>query len=151
MAFIPVLTPEQSNTWDQRAKAAGVDLGTLMECAGRATAVVLANRYGHLLRTGVLVAAGPGNNGGDGWVIARALHRADIPVWVAASGPGSRLRERMMQLGRAEGVREVSPDGPWPTVGLAVDALLGTGAAGAPRSTLEALLGRIHDLNVPVV
>ena len=29
---------------------------------------------------------------------------------------------------RAEGVREVAPDGPWPSVGLAVDALLGTGA-----------------------
>jgi ADP-dependent NAD(P)H-hydrate dehydratase / NAD(P)H-hydrate epimerase len=148
---IPVLTPEQSNSWDERALAAGIELATLMENAGRAAALVLANRYSHLLRTGVLVAAGPGNNGGDGWVIARALHRADVPVWIAASGEGSQLRERMAQLARAEGVREVSPDGPWPSVGLAVDALLGTGAAGAPRPAVAGLLARIHDLEIPVV
>ena len=148
---IPVLTPEQSNSWDDSAVAAGVGLATLMENAGRASAAVLANRYAHLLRTGVLVAAGPGNNGGDGWVIARALHRADVPVWVAASGEGSKLREEMAQLGRAEGVREVSPDGPWPSVGLTIDALLGTGAAGAPRPAIAGLLSRIHDLAIPVV
>jgi NAD(P)H-hydrate epimerase len=149
--MIPVLTPEQSNNWDDRAVAAGTELATLMENAGRAAAVVLANRYGNLLPAGVLVAAGPGNNGGDGWVIARALHRADVPVWIAGSGEGSRLRERMAQLGRSEGVREVSPDGPWPSVGLAVDALLGTGAAGAPRTAIAGLLARLHDLDVPVV
>ncbi len=148
---IPVLTPQQSNSWDDRAAAAGIELATLMENAGRAAAAVLANRYSHLLRTGVLVAAGPGNNGGDGWVVARALHRAEVPVWVAGSGDGSKLREQMAQLGRAEGVREVSPDGPWPSVGLAVDALLGTGATGVPRPAIAGLLARIDDLAVPVV
>src|SRR5918997_5520390 len=151
MATIPVLSPEQSKAWDQLAAERGVELATLMESAGRAVAVVLADRYPQRLRTGVLVAAGPGNNGGDGWVVARALHRADVPVWIAASGEGSRLRERMAQLGRAEGVREVSADGPWPSVGLAIDALLGTGAAGAPRPAVAGLLARIHDLDVPVV
>jgi ADP-dependent NAD(P)H-hydrate dehydratase / NAD(P)H-hydrate epimerase len=149
--MIPVLTPEQSNSWDDRAAAAGIELATLMENAGRGAAVVLANRYSHLLRTGVLVAAGPGNNGGDGWVIARALHRAEVPVWVAGSGEGSSLREQMARVARAEGVREVSPDGPWPSVGLAVDALLGTGAMGAPRPAIAGLLGRVHDLDIPVV
>ena len=148
---IPVLTPEQSNSWDQRAVDAGIELATLMECAGRATAVVMADRYGPLLRTGVLIAAGPGNNGGDGWVIARALHRAEVPVWVASAGSGSALCERMAKLARSEGVREVSPDGPWPTLGLAVDALLGTGATGGPRQVVAALLGRMHDLEVPVL
>jgi len=148
---IPVLTPEQSNSWDRLAVSAGVELATLMESAGRAVAVVLADRYPHLLRAGVLVAAGPGNNGGDGWVVARALHHVEIPVWVASPGPGSELRERMAKLARAEGVREVGPDGPWPSVGLAVDALLGTGASGAPRAELAALLARMLDLEVPIV
>jgi ADP-dependent NAD(P)H-hydrate dehydratase / NAD(P)H-hydrate epimerase len=133
---IPVLTPEQSNHWDELAVAAGIDRATLMECAGRATTVVLADRYAHLLRPGVLVAAGPGNNGGDGWVIARALHRADIPVWVTSVGTASELCTRMARLARNEGVREVAPDGPWPTVGLTVDALLGTGSSGMPRPPL---------------
>ena len=148
---IPVLSPEQSNAWDQLAVSAGIELATLMESAGRAASVVLADRYAHLLRTGVLVAAGPGNNGGDGWVVARALHRLDVPVWVTSTGPGSELRERMARLGRADGVREVAPDGPWPTVGLAVDALLGTGATGAPRPAVATLLDRIVDLEIPIV
>jgi ADP-dependent NAD(P)H-hydrate dehydratase / NAD(P)H-hydrate epimerase len=149
--MIPVLTPEQSKTWDQLAASAGVELATLMESAGRAAAIVLADRYAHLLRAGVLVATGPGNNGGDGWVIARALHRVDVPVWVTSQGSGSELRERMARLARAEGVREVTPDGPWPSVGLAVDALLGTGAAGAPRPEITTLLDRLLDLEIPIV
>src|SRR4051812_45041114 len=98
MATLPVLSPEQANTWDQLAVSAGIELVTLMETAGRAVAVVLADRYAHLLRSGVLVAVGPGNNGGDGWVVARALHRLDVPVWVTSTGSGSELRDRMARL-----------------------------------------------------
>ena len=66
--IIPVLTPEQSAEWDRRAEAAGVSLATLMDAAGRAAAAVLTTRLPERLAAGVLVAAGPGNNGGDGWV-----------------------------------------------------------------------------------
>ena len=149
--MIPVLTPEQSNSWDRRAAAAGIELATLMESAGRGAAIVLADSYRHLLRSGVLIAAGPGNNGGDGWVMARALHRGDVPVWVAPVEPASPLCRQMAKLAQSEGVREVSPDGPWPSVGLAVDALLGTGATGSPRPPTAGLLGRLHDLEIPVV
>jgi ADP-dependent NAD(P)H-hydrate dehydratase / NAD(P)H-hydrate epimerase len=150
---LPVLTPDQSSAWDRKAVAAGIELATLMECAGRGVLAALAPRFAARLVDGVLVAAGPGNNGGDGWVLARALHRLGVPVWVTAppGGTGAPLRERMAALARAEGVREVAPDGPWPTVGLAVDALLGTGASGAPRPPVAALLERLIDLEVPLV
>jgi NAD(P)H-hydrate epimerase len=152
MPVLPVLSPEQSAAWDRKAVAGGAILATLMECAGRAAAAVLAARYAYRLREGVLVLAGPGHNGGDGWVVARALHRVEVPVWVAGlAGPGAELRERMASLARAEGVREVAPDGPWPKVGLVIDALLGTGAAGAPRPAMAALLERALDLELPVV
>ncbi len=152
MPSLPVLSPDQSAAWDASAVDGGVALATLMESAGRATAAVLAARFAHRLRDGVLVAAGPGHNGGDGWVLARALQRLEVPVWVTAlPGRGAELREAMAARARAEGVREVAPDGPWPSVGLAVDALLGTGAQGAPRPPLAALLDRLLDLDVPVV
>ena len=149
---LPVLTPDQSAAWDRKAVAAGVDLATLMECAGRAVLAALAPRFASRLAEGVLVAAGPGHNGGDGWVVARALHRLGVSVWVTAlPGEGAPLRERMAILARAEGVREVAADGPWPAVGLAVDALLGTGASGPPRPPMAALLERLLDLEVPIV
>ena len=74
----------------------------------------------------------------------------DVPVWVTGSGT-VRLREQMARLARAEGVREVAPDGPWPSVGLAIDALLGTGASGAPRPAVAALLARVLDLEIPIL
>ena len=89
--MLPVLTPEQSAAWDVRAAEAGIALETLMESAGRAVAAVIADRFPERLRQGVLIGAGTGNNGGDGWVVARALHRAGIPDWVAPlPGEGKR-------------------------------------------------------------
>jgi ADP-dependent NAD(P)H-hydrate dehydratase / NAD(P)H-hydrate epimerase len=150
--MLPVLTPDQSSAWDRKAVGAGIELPTLMESAGRAVLAVLAPRFAGRMGEGVLVAAGPGHNGGDGWVVARAMHRLGVSVWVASpAGPGAPLRERMAGLARAEGVREVAPDGPWPRVGLVVDALLGTGASGPPRPAVAALLDRVLDLEVPVV
>jgi NAD(P)H-hydrate epimerase len=152
MSPIPVLTPEQSAAWDARAETAGVPLGTLMETAGRAALQVLAARLPERLAGGVLVAAGPGNNGGDGWVLARALNRLEVPVFVAPVGPpGSQLNRQMSDLARAEGVRVVDPEGPWPQVALAVDALLGTGARGPLRPPIRALVERLNDLALPLV
>ena len=150
--MLPILTPDQSVAWDRTAISAGIEPATLMECAGRAVLAVLASRFATRLSEGVLIAVGPGHNGGDGWVVARALHRLEVSVWVTSSaGAGAPLRERMAALARTEGVREVAPDGPWPRVGLVVDALLGTGAGGPPRPPIAALLERLLDLDVPVV
>ncbi len=149
--MIPVLTAHQAQAWDRRAESAGISLATLMESAGRAAAHVLAARYPDGLRNGVLVAAGPGNNGGDGWVIARALHATGVPVWVTSPvEPAGVLPRAMAALARDAGVREVAPEGPWPHAGLVVDALLGTGAVGAPRGALAALLPRLADLDIRV-
>ncbi len=150
--MIPVLSPHQSAAWDAVAESAGISLASLMETAGRAVAAVAADRYRAELRQGVLIAAGPGNNGGDGWVTARALHALGVPVWVASTpGDGSPLRNQMAAVARSAGVREVAPDGPWPGAGLMIDALLGTGAVGAPRPMVAELLDRLHDAAVPVI
>ena len=45
----------------------------------------------------------------------------------------------------------VAREGPWPSVGLVIDALLGTGASGAPRAPIDALLGRLASLHRPIL
>ena len=148
---IPVLSPAESAAWDRRAVDQGTALATLMESAGRGAAAVLLDRFGHAARKGVLVAAGPGHNGGDGWVLARALHALGIPVFVAPVAPSAPLTKEVAGVARRAGVRELPPDGPWPQVGLLVDALLGTGATGAPKGEVASLLERLHDLPLPIV
>jgi NAD(P)H-hydrate epimerase len=150
--LIPVLSPEQSADWDRRAVEAGMALGTLMNAAGRAVAQLVAARFPERLSGGVLVAVGPGNNGGDGWVAARALHRLDVPVFVAAApGEPSQLNRQMADLARGDGVRMVEIDGPWPAVTLGIDALLGTGARGSLRPAIAALVQRLTELAVPLI
>jgi NAD(P)H-hydrate epimerase len=152
MQPLPVLTPDQAATWDRLAVTRGIDLGTLMECAGRAVAAVLAARHPAAARRGVVVAAGHGHNGGDGWVLARALHRHGLPVWVAPiPGTQAPLTKEVADRARTEGVREVAADGPWPAAGVLVDALLGTGASGAPRGPVGTAAERLTESALPIV
>lgn len=138
---IPVLSAEESAAWDARARAeAGIPSRVLMESAGRAAAAVIAREMAGPLTRGALVVSGAGNNGGDGWVIARALRAAGVRVWGTDFA-----RERSPDcdanraLALADGVEFVEPDGRWPAAGVIVDALLGTGASGAPRGPLAEL------------
>lgn len=81
---IELLTPDQMGQADRRAGALGHAGPELMQAAGRAVARAVMR---HCDRTSVLVLAGPGNNGGDGYVAARLLAQEGWPVRVAALAP----------------------------------------------------------------
>lgn len=150
--IVPVLTAEQSAAWDARAReASGIPSRALMEAAGRAAARTIADTFPERLRDGVLVVAGPGNNGGDGWVVARALHAVGLTV-TAVDVPHARSPdcEANRALAVAEGIPVLSPDVMWPAAGVAVDALLGTGATGAPRGAIGTLAQRLMETGCPV-
>ncbi len=150
--MLPILTPEQSRAWDAAAEAAGRPLRMLMETAGRAVARVVLDRHAGAASHGVLVAVGSGNNGGDGWVAARALKCLGVRVAVIEIGPprpGIAADARRAAL--EDGVRLLDADRPWPGAGLVIDALLGTGASGGLREPIPSLLGRLADLAVPIV
>ncbi len=67
---------------DSAAIAGGIPSRALMQRAGAAAAAEIAHRFPDDVRAGVVVATGSGNNGGDGWVVAAALHAVGIPVRV---------------------------------------------------------------------
>src|SRR3954451_9515597 len=79
-----LLTPEEMARADAAAPMLGVPGQVLMANAGRAVARVVRARF-RPCRT--LVLAGPGNNGGDGYVVARLLHQQGWPVALAALAP----------------------------------------------------------------
>ncbi|MFY7777033.1 MAG: NAD(P)H-hydrate epimerase, partial [Elstera sp.] len=81
-------TATQMAQVDAKAAAAGIPVSTLMARAGEAVANAIIDRWSP---RPVLVLCGPGNNGGDGWVAARALAERGWPVRVVSLVPPARL------------------------------------------------------------
>lgn len=116
-----ILSAEEMRAAEARAIAAGTSVETLMERAGLAAAEA-AWRFAGPLPT--LVLCGPGNNGGDGYVIARALRDRGVEVRVAAlAEPGSDAA-RAARDAWAGPVAPLEDAQPAP---LLIDALFGTG------------------------
>ena len=123
-----------------------------MESAGRAVASVITREHAQALAKGVIVVCGRGNNGGDGWVAARALSALGVSVTaVALEGEASPDNAANRALAERQGVRVIGSRDEWGAHGLAVDAMLGTGARGAPDAATAAAVDRLVRLGIPVV
>jgi len=78
-----LVTADEMREMDRRTiEDFGLPGRLLMENAGRGAAEIVLNRFHDLTGMKVGVAAGRGNNGGDGYVIARCLAQKGIPVTV---------------------------------------------------------------------
>jgi NAD(P)H-hydrate epimerase len=139
-----LLTPDEMYRADVLAGEAGVPSLTLMENAGRAVAEEILRRFG---ARPTLVLCGPGNNGGDGFVVARLLKDWGWPVRLALYGERSKLK------GDAASMADRWA-GPVETLGildgaaLIVDALFGAGLSKPLGNDVMAL---IRQASVPVV
>ena len=121
MSGLPILTAAQMREAERAAIASGVSEYELMERAGAAAAEIIWRAGG---KRDLLVLCGPGNNGGDGYVIARQLRARGVPVRVAAlaeSRTDSSLRARSAWGGPVETLYDAGP------ATQIVDALFGTG------------------------
>ncbi|TVQ82291.1 MAG: NAD(P)H-hydrate dehydratase [Micavibrio sp.] len=134
---------------DKATIAAGTSGAVLMENAGAAVADIM---RAHYAPCPVLVLCGPGNNGGDGFVIARLLHEAGWPVRVAA------LLEKSAYQGDAKIMAEHCPvsletaaDIDLQNTALAVDALFGVGLSKPLSGTAALWLEKISAAGLPVV
>ena len=150
---IPVLDAAQAASWDEHARVtAGIPSRVLMGAAGRSVAQVIARDYSAALHRGVLFVAGHGNNGGDGWVAARALCALGVTVYVVDEDRNrSPDCEANRALALSEGVVRLGPADPWPPTGVAVDAILGTGASGPPSGAIGELARKLVEYGAPIV
>jgi NAD(P)H-hydrate epimerase len=122
----PILTAEEYRRVDQAYTG---DMDQAMDRAGFAVAVSAA-RLGAGYGRRVAVLAGPGNNGGDGYVAARYLKRRGAAVEVhALSEPRAKEAIRGAALARSQGVI-VRPLGAAVHANLVIDALFGGGVRG---------------------
>ena len=134
-----ILTAVEMRAAEEGAIAAGTSVETLMERAGRATAEAIWRFAGPLE---ALVLCGPGNNGGDGYVIARALAERGVNVRVAALAEpkgGAAWAARVAWGGTPEQIAEAAP------APLLIDSLFGTGLGRPLDAALSEKLGELAD------
>ena len=123
-----------------------------MERAGAAMARIALERY---FPGRALILCGGGNNGGDGFVIARELHRSGVDVAVLAT-KSEYEGDPATNLGalRNLDVRLISPedlDAELEVADLLVDALLGTGFSGEVREKEAGMIEKMNSARVPVL
>jgi len=133
----PILTAAETRAAEEAVFATGVSVEQAMERAGAAVAEAAWRHAGNMP---VLVLCGPGNNGGDGYVIARHLAARGVRVRVAASGEPRSQAARAMRArweGPVEPLAEAAP------AALLIDALFGTGMARPLDPAIAGPLGRL--------
>lgn len=139
-----LLTPAEMSRADRLAESLGTPSLTLMETAGRALTDEILRRYG---KRQVLVVCGPGNNGGDGFVVARQLRNAGWSVQLMLVADRSRLKGDAA----VNATRWGTDDGRIETFELIVDALLGAGLDRSVAGEMADTIERINKSGVPVV
>lgn len=148
-----VATAAQTRRLEERAVEAGSTWPALMARAGAGMARIAVEMLGAARQASVLILVGPGNNGGDGLVIARHLHdagaRVTVYLWKRQPSADDWPRRDI----RARGIVEIeaATDRDYAELrrlaaqaDLIVDGLLGTGLT---RSLDEALCALIHNVN----
>ncbi len=153
-----VLTREQLRAAEQAAVTGGITWMQLMDNAGCAAAKQLTSHFA-VNGSRITILCGKGNNGGDGFVIARELTRcgACVTVLLTAGEPQTPQAKSMFALLPASvSVLSYIPDEPSAAKCLAdsaliVDAVYGIGFRGTLPDFLRPLFRKINQSDVPVV
>ena len=141
MTLVRVTTAAESSSLDARAISAGTPARTLMQRAGEAAAAAILRAHPDVVGATVNVYVGPGNNGGDGWVVARALSGLGARVFVREAGE-ARSDETRAERDLAQ--RAVTR-GESASASLVVDALLGVGSRGEPQGEIATCIASIAE------
>ena len=159
-----VLNTEQMREADRRTiDDIGIPSIVLMENAGRQAVAAMEAAFEDLAASRVAVVCGRGNNGGDGFVVARTLVQRGVETSVFLLGSVAEVRgdaranlEVLGRLGMT--VVEITNAQEWELnftqisdCDLVVDAILGTGFRGKLSGLLETVVADVNALGVPIV
>lgn len=151
--MIPVLTREQMRAFDAHAiKDCKVPSLLLMENAGRGAADVIERQLfsGSAVGRRIVVVCGTGNNGGDGFVVARHLmgRGADVRVWLAGDPKKETPDCKAMHAAyKGIGGKFAEKLGP---ADLVIDALFGTGLDRPITGALAQVIETLNAADAPV-
>ncbi len=151
----PLLTPEEMSDADERTIAAGTPATILMERAGHAVAhraiAIAGGRYGKRC----VVVCGTGNNGGDGFVVARLL--AGSGMWVRcfavdpAAVPRGAAGSSLRHLTASGGALLPFDAAELSRAGVIVDAVFGTGFRGVAEGDAAKAIVAMNEAAPPVL
>ena len=160
-----LVTAEEMRTLDRLTIEGGTPGHVLMERAGEGATRVLLECIPRLRKRGsrALVVAGKGNNGGDGWVIARLLKRRGVQVEVALVGrvaevAGDALRNlrayrklsgKLFEVGDEAGLARLAKAAS--AADAVVDALFGTGLNNPVHGLPAAVIEIVNTCGAPVL
>ncbi len=144
-----IITVAEMTEVDRLAAASGITTLTLMENAGRKVANEIAKRWSPRK---TMVLCGPGNNGGDGYVVARHLRARGYAVEVVTVGDHSTLKADAAAMAKewTGPTRAFEPNKPLHSE-LIVDAIFGAGLSRGLEQDLSQLFEDIEMADVPVV
>ena len=159
-----VVTAEVMQQLDRRTiEEAGIPGVVLMENAGRGAVRVLLENYPHVLNGTVAIIAGKGNNGGDGFVIARYLINRGISVCIFLLGVRGKIQgDAKVNLTSALKMKvpltEIQDSAGWKAhrrelegCALIVDAIFGTGLTSDIVGLIGEVINDLNGLDIPTV
>ena len=159
-----ILNAAQMREADRHAiEDIGIPSLVLMENAGRQVVAAIEAAYEERLNGRVAVLCGRGNNGGDGFVVARTLMQRGIETAVFVVGRLADVRGdariNLDILGRlGVSIVEIGDEQSWELhssevsrCSLIVDAIVGTGLKAALGGMMETVVADVNALDVPVV
>jgi hydroxyethylthiazole kinase-like uncharacterized protein yjeF len=161
-----VMSREEVRAFDTWAiNTIGIPGVVLMENAGRSCAELIIDKLKDAAGPKVCIFCGTGNNGGDGYVIARHLINRGIQVVVVVCGDRNKIKgdaktnlDILEQMG--ESIELLNPSGPGIAgriehfgagAGIIVDSLFGTGLRGQLSNEYRRLIDSINACNCPVL
>ncbi len=159
-----ILNADQMREADRRTiQDIGIASLVLMENAGRQVVAAIESLYSDLAERQIAIVCGKGNNGGDGFVVARTLQQRGFDVSVFLIGTVNEVkgdaRINLEILGRiGQTLVEVADETAWELHGaeiaghdLIIDAMFGTGLSAPLTGFYETVVADLNEAGVPIV